>query len=85
MPTGTNQPQPQMRGPNGNVQPLMGVPTGILPINVQPYTLSMQSNQAEDPQAVQPGQPGVVVGSGVGATDPSQNAGGLGSQQQLTN
>ena len=74
-----------MRGPNGNVQPLMSVPTGILPISVQPYTLSMQSNRAEGPQAVQPGQPGVVMGSGVGATDPSQNAGGLGSQQQLTN
>ena len=83
--TGTNQPQPQMRGPNGNVQPLMSVPTGILPISVQPYTLSVQSNQAEGPQAVQPGQSGVVMGSGVGATDPSKNAGGLGSQQQLTN
>lgn len=83
--TGTNQPQPQMRGLNGNVQPLMSVPTGILPISVQPYTLSVQSNRAEGPQAVQPGQPGVVMGSGVGATDPSQNAGGLGSQQQLTN
>ena len=71
MPTGTNQPQPQMRGPNGNVQPLMSVPTGILPISVQPYTLSVQSNQAEGPQAVQPRQPGVVMGSGVGATDPS--------------
>ena len=69
--TGTNQQQPQMRGPNGNVQPLMSVPTGILPISVQPYTLSVQSNRAEGPQAVQPRQPGVVMGSGVGATDPS--------------
>ena len=83
--TGTNQPQPQMRGPNGNVQPLMSVPTGILPMSVQPYTLNVQPNRVEGPQAVQPGQPGVVIGSRVGATGPSQNAGGSGSQQQLTN
>ena len=80
MPTGTNQPQPQMRSPNGNVQPLMSVPmAGILPISVQPYTLSVQPNQAEGLQVVQPGQPGVVMGSGVGAADPSQNVGGSGS------